>query len=84
IYMLQVYDRVISSQNSMTLLMLSLILLGLYLLMAALEFIRSRVLVRLGTKLDIQLSQQVYSSSFIASLRKGGFNANQSLGDLNG
>jgi len=83
IYMLQVYDRVISSHNSMTLLMLTLILLGLYLLMAALEFIRSRVLVRLSSQLDLQLSQQVYSSSFIASLRQGGFNANQSLGDLN-
>jgi len=41
LYMLQVYDRVLASGNAMTLLMLTLILLGLYVLMGALEWVRT-------------------------------------------
>ncbi|MGV8704468.1 hypothetical protein, partial [Pseudomonas aeruginosa] len=37
LYMLQVYDRVLGSGNHMTLLMLTLMVLGLYLLLAALQ-----------------------------------------------
>ena len=42
IYMLQVYDRVLNSRNEMTLLMITLIVLGLYALLGALEWIRSQ------------------------------------------
>jgi ATP-binding cassette subfamily C exporter for protease/lipase len=40
IYMLQVYDRVLASRNEITLLMLTLMMLGAYLLMSGLELIR--------------------------------------------
>lgn len=40
IYMLQVYDRVLASRNEITLLMLTLMLLGAYLLMSSLEVVR--------------------------------------------
>jgi ATP-binding cassette, subfamily C, bacterial exporter for protease/lipase len=46
IYMLQVYDRVLASGNVLTLTMLTVLVLGLFLLMGALELIRSFVLVR--------------------------------------
>lgn len=48
LYMLQVYDRVLGSGNEMTLLMLTLMVLGLYLLLGALEWVRSLVVIRLG------------------------------------
>ena len=41
IYMLEVYDRVLTSRNHFTLLMLSLIILGLYIIYALLDAIRS-------------------------------------------
>ena len=53
IYMLQVYDRALNSRNSTTLLMLTLITLGLFALMSLLEWIRSMVLVRVGARLDL-------------------------------
>jgi ATP-binding cassette subfamily C exporter for protease/lipase len=38
IYMLQLYDSVLTSRNEMTLLMLTLIMLGAYIFMGALEY----------------------------------------------
>lgn len=43
IYMLQVYDRVLASGNGTTLLMLTLLIAGLGVFMAALEWVRSTV-----------------------------------------
>lgn len=58
IYMLQVYDRVLASSNETTLLMLTLMTLGLYALMELLELARSSVLIRVGNRLDMQLNQR--------------------------
>lgn len=82
IYMLQVYDRVLPSRNEITLLMLTLIMLGAYAFMSALEFVRSFVLVRVGAKLDMQLNKRVYTAAFEHNLRRGGTNAGQALSDL--
>lgn len=82
LYMLQVYDRVLQSRNSITLLMLTLIMLGAYLVMSALEFVRSFVLVRMGAHLDMQLNKRVYTAAFEQNLRHSGTNAGQALQDL--
>ena len=68
IYMLQVYDRVLVSHSELTLLAVSLIALFMFLLMAFTEFIRSRVLVRIGLRLDQQLGGRVFAAGFNASL----------------
>ncbi len=82
LYMLQVYDRVMTSQNETTLLMLTLMVLGAFLLQAGLEFVRSFMLVRVGAQLDMQLNQRIYTASFEQQLRRGGGNAGQALADL--
>jgi len=82
IYMMQVYDRVLVSRNEMTLLFLSLIVVGLYGLMAVLEWIRSQVLVRISNSLDATLAGRVYGSTFELNLRGVGANASNTLGDL--
>jgi ATP-binding cassette, subfamily C, bacterial exporter for protease/lipase len=82
IYMLQVYDRVIPSRNEITLLMLTLLMLGMYVFMSALEFIRSFVLVRIGAQLDMRLNKRVYTAAFEQNLKNGGANAGQALQDL--
>jgi ATP-binding cassette subfamily C exporter for protease/lipase len=82
IYMLQVYDRVLASANEVTLLMLTLVLLGAYLFMAGLELVRSFVLVRVGARFDMQLNQRVYTAAFEHSLSSGGGNAGLALADL--
>ena len=82
LYMLQVYDRVLASGNLMTLLMLTLMILGLFALMGALEWVRSQVVIRLGTQMDMRLNQRVYDAAFEAQLRTASPAAGQALSDL--
>jgi ATP-binding cassette subfamily C exporter for protease/lipase len=82
LYMLQVYDRVLASRNEITLLMLTLMMLGGYALMSVLEMIRSFVLVRVGAKFDMDLNKRVYTAAFEQNLKAAGANAGQSLSDL--
>ena len=63
LYMLQVYDRVLGSRNEITLLMLTMLIVGAYLFMGGLELIRSFVLVRVGAKFDMQLNKRIYRRS---------------------
>ncbi|WP_347902147.1 type I secretion system permease/ATPase [Pseudomonas purpurea] len=82
LYMLQVYDRVLASGNQMTLLMLTLMILGIFGLMGALEWVRSQVVIRLGTQMDMRLNQRVYDAAFEAQLKGGVQTAGQALNDL--
>jgi len=63
LYMLQVYDRVLTSQNEDTLIALSLLLAGAFLVIGLLEFIRSRILSRLGTKFELDVGIPVLTSA---------------------
>ncbi|QTR55327.1 type I secretion system permease/ATPase [Thiothrix unzii] len=83
IYMLQVYDRVLVSMNISTLLMLTIITMGLFMLMAALEWVRSMALVRLSNQLDQEFSPHVFAASFVEQLRNSRGNPQQPLSDLN-
>jgi ATP-binding cassette subfamily C exporter for protease/lipase len=82
LYMLQVYDRVLQSRNEITLLMLTLLMLGAYLLVGGLELIRSFVLIRVGARFDMTLNKRVYTAAFEQNLKHAGGNAGQSLQDL--
>lgn len=62
IYMMQLYDRVLSSRNLATLLMLTAMVIGVYLLISLLEHIRSMMVIRLRNSLDMQLSRRVYTA----------------------
>jgi ATP-binding cassette subfamily C exporter for protease/lipase len=82
IYMLQIYDRALGSSNVTTLLMLTLITLGLFALMSVLEWIRSMVLVRVGARLDLDINSRVFDATFERNLRHAGQNPAQALNDL--
>jgi len=82
LYMLQVYDRVLSSRNEMTLLMLSLMIIGLFAFMGLLEWLRSQVVIRLGTQMDMRLNPRVFEAAFEASLAGHKGAAGQMLADL--
>lgn len=56
LYMMQVYDRVLSSGSADTLVFLSLLALGLYMFHGAFDAIRAQVLVRIGARLDRRLA----------------------------
>lgn len=83
IYMLQVYDRVLTSSSESTLFMLTLIAVFLFVVMGGLEWVRSQILIVAGTKLDRLLGGRVFDSVFMQTLASGGRIATaQPLGDL--
>ncbi|ERT15107.1 type I secretion system permease/ATPase [Photorhabdus temperata] len=82
VYMLQVYDRVLPSGNEITLLMLTLITLGMFTMMGMLEYIRSMIVIRIGSQLDMKLNNRVYTASYESNLKNGTTDAGQMLNDL--
>ncbi|MBF4211218.1 type I secretion system permease/ATPase [Pseudomonas donghuensis] len=82
IYMLQVYDRVLSSQNETTLWMLTLMVVGFFVFIGALEAIRSFIVIRVGNQLEQGFNLNVYRAAFERNLRRGDGQAGQSLNDL--
>src|ERR1700709_1795104 len=72
LYMLQVYDRVLPSRNGVTLAMLTLMMLGMYGLSSALEYVRSFIVIRIGAKLDMHLNVRVYTAAFETNLKQQG------------
>ena len=85
IYMLQVYDRVVSTGNKSTLLMLTLIVIVLFITMAALEWVRSQILVKVSGRLEMLLNKRLFNIAFKQSLYSGGQRATtQPLDDLTG
>ena len=82
VYMMQVSDRVMTSRNMTTLLMLSLLALAVFAVMGTLEWARSRVMVRLGVRLDRRLGAKLLSLSHRFEVEKLG-DGRRLLSDLN-
>jgi PrtD family type I secretion system ABC transporter len=60
LFMLQVYDRVLASRSIPTLVGLVVLVAALYAFQGVLDFIRGRVLTRIGAALDEQLSARAF------------------------
>jgi len=82
LYMLQLYDRVMVSRSESTLWFLTLLIVVLFATMAILEMVRSRVLVRVGNKLDNLLSDRIFESVFKLANKMPGKASSMPLNDL--
>src|SRR6266481_3975473 len=72
LYMLQVYDRVISSASEVTLVMLTIALLIAFLALAALDAVRARVLTRASIRLDQKIAARIMTAIIDRSAGFGG------------
>jgi ATP-binding cassette subfamily C protein len=59
-FMLLIYDRVLPSRSLPTLVGLVLLIGVIYLFQAALDFTRSRILVEIGSSLDVSMSRRIH------------------------
>ncbi len=85
IYMLQVYDRVVTSGSHSTLVMITLIMLLMFITLGGLEWVRSQILVRVSTRIDTLLNARLFNASFKQALYTGGVQASaQPLSDMTG
>lgn len=82
LYMLQIYDRVLSSRSTSTLLMLTLIVAFLFLTMGLLEFVRARIMNRIGARVEMRLAERVYDAMFKAGLANPAQTHGQAVEDL--
>jgi PrtD family type I secretion system ABC transporter len=83
IFMLEIYDRVLPSRSIPTLVGLVILAGGLYIAQGALDLIRGRILVRIGTSLDETLNARVFETVVRLPLMVGGRNEGlQPLRDL--
>ena len=69
-YMLEVYERVVNSRSHITLAMLTLVVLGAYVLMEILEWARAQILLEASAKLDNRLRNRVFGAIFEANLKR--------------
>lgn len=83
LYMLQIYDRIMLSQNKLSLIFLTVIVIFFYCVMSFSEWLRSRLLVQSGLRLDQALSSRVFNASFEALLRRNKQNPTEAFGHLN-
>lgn len=72
LYMLQVYDRVLASRSTVTLLVLTGLAVFLLAVYGVLEIVRSRILVRTGVLFDNLLSLDVVRTAFRGYVRRPG------------
>ncbi len=81
-YMLEVYDRVVNSRSHTTLIMLTVLVLGAYLLMELLEWARSEVMRAASVELDKKMSGRIFSAIFEANLKRLPGGTQQPLNDF--
>lgn len=82
LYMLQLYDRVLASRSKETLIMLTIIVVIMFAVMGTLEFIRSRILIRVGNSIDAKMSTRLFDAMFALANRHPGKSTSQPLSDL--
>ncbi len=70
IYMLQVYDRVLPSRSMATLGLLTVMMIGLFMVMALVEHARGRIMHRLALQVSISLSRDIFDAVFRRNLRR--------------
>ena len=82
IYMLQVFDRVLSSRSTDTLLLLTLIICTALVAMTGLDAVRGNIMAKVGAWLDKRLAGTVLAGSISVPLKTGRDPSMQGLRDL--
>ncbi len=81
-YMLEVYGRVVNSRSHMTLWMLTLLILGVYVLMELLEWARSEVMRAASVEWDERMRGRIFHAIFDANLKRVPGGTQQPLNDF--
>ena len=71
LYMLQVYDRVLSSRSEATLVALTVLIAGLYGIMGLLDYARGRIAARVGALVQTRLDPRVFEAGLSRALVSG-------------
>jgi len=81
-YMLEVYDRVINSRNTTTLIMLTLLVVFIYIVMECLEWARKKLVVEAASNFEAKLNYTIFNAAFLAKLKTFNFPIQQVFADF--
>lgn len=70
LYILQIYDRVLSSRTEATLVALTIVVVILYAVMDLLDFARGQIMARVGARFQAQLDRRVFDAMLRRSVVK--------------
>lgn len=84
LYMLQVYDRVLTSQNMDTLVALTLLLGGVFVVTGLLDWVRQRMLNRLGARFELKVGIPVLNAAMRRKVHGGQSASDNTVEDVNG
>lgn len=85
VYMLEVYERVLNSASLSTLISLSVLAAGVYLVLAVIDWVRGEILYQAGRHAEVRLAEKLFDRIFAAHLRgqlPQGMSSLQDLGQL--
>ena len=82
LYMMNMFDRVMSSRSEVTLVSLTTLILGLYVFWSALEWLRTRLMVRISMRVDWDLAAGTFDAAFRRYVGRKKVDVHQMLGDL--
>lgn len=81
-FMFEVYGRVLNSRNERTMWMLLLAVVGIYVVMEAMDLVRGRILHRAAMAIDARLRDRLFNLVFAINLRRPSGVSNQAFSDL--
>lgn len=82
LYMFQVYGRVVDSRNTTTLLMLTMLVFGAYVLLEVLEWVKKQVMLDASHQFDRMVRAHMVDAMFTAQRYGMGFVGKQAMQDL--
>ena len=82
LYMLEVYDRVVNSRSHLTLVSLTVLVIGAYVVMEVLDWARGAIMVEAGHDLEQRLAGRVFTAVMGANLRRQAGGSQQPVNDL--
>lgn len=82
LYMLNMFDRVLASRSEVTLVSLTVLIVALYIFWSALEWIRTRLMVRISMRIDWDLAATTFDAAFRRFVGRKKVDVHQVLGDL--
>ena len=82
LYMLSMFDRVLSSRSLVTLVSLTAIVIAVYIFWSALEWIRTRLMIRISMRIDWDSSSKVFDAAFRRHLERKQINVHQAMNDI--
>ena len=82
LYMLEVYDRVINSRSMITLVMLTVLVVGSYIVMELLELVRHDFLQRVAIEFDRKFRTRLFDIAFEANVKRMPGGTIQGFNDL--